>query len=70
MEDKQKLRESIIEKIDFIEEYGNDESMNEWDIEFIDDISIKIRKNEKFNITWPIQKQIIRIYKQVESEVG
>ena len=70
MKDKQELRESIIEKMDFIEEYGNDENMSEWDITFIDDISIKIRKNEKFNITWPIQKQIIRIYKQVESDIG
>ena len=70
LEDYKELRNKCIQKIDFIEEYGNSNSMREGEEEFIDDVSIKIRKNNNFNITWPIQKWIIDIYKRVENEVG
>ena len=70
MKDKQAL--NIFEMIDFIKKYGNKSILSEYDIIYMDDIYNAIKYDQSFIISnsLSIKLNIIRIYEQVESEVG
>lgn len=59
------------ERLDFILEYGA-HLLKGWDEEFIDDLSIKVSKDENYlgSLSWKQQKQLIRIHRTVEQKVG
>jgi len=54
-------------KLDFIMDYGED-YLTDWEMEFIDNISIAVSEGKK--LTWKQQKCLNKIFVKIESRVG